>query len=100
MLERLLYSLKTCFIELKSNHDNNIGLTQRDNGDLIIISVPPLTEDSRRPCKTSKAEAEDAKMRNARKDANTEIKKIRKEELQSDICKDAEEGVQNLLTAY
>jgi ribosome recycling factor len=48
---------------------------------LIIISVPPLTEERRRDLiKQAKVEAEDAKLvvRNARKDANTEIKKIRK----------------------
>jgi ribosome recycling factor len=54
----------------------NIGFNPMNNGDLIIISVP-LTEERRRDLgKQAKVEAEDAKVgiRNARKDANTEIK--------------------------
>jgi ribosome recycling factor len=53
----------------------NIGFNPMNN--LIIISVPPLTEERRRDLgKQAKVEAEDAKVgiRNARKDANTEIK--------------------------
>ena len=57
----------------------NLGFNPMNNGDNIIISVPPLTEERRRDLvKQAKAEAEDAKIgiRNARKDANTEIKKL------------------------
>jgi ribosome recycling factor len=78
----------------------NIGFNPMNNGDLIIISVPPLTEDRRRDlAKQAKVEAEDAKIgvRNARKDANTE--KTRKGRTSEDVCKDAEEEVQTLLTA-
>jgi len=73
------------------------------NGDLIIISVPPLTEERRRDlAKQAKAEAEDAKIgiRNARKDANTEIKKLEKEGTSEDICKRAEEEVQILTNSF
>jgi ribosome recycling factor len=58
----------------------NIGFNPMNNGDLIIISVP-LTEEKTRSWKT-RVEAEDAKVgiRNARKDANTEIKKLEKME--------------------
>jgi ribosome recycling factor len=76
----------------------NIGFNPMNNGDLII-SVPPLTEDRRRDLAKQAKEAEDAKIgvRNARKDANTEIKKERNSE---DVCKDAEEEVQNLTNSF
>jgi ribosome recycling factor len=81
----------------------NIGFNPMNNGDLIIISVPPLTEERRRDlAKQAKSEAEDAKVgiRNARKDANTEIKKLEKEGTSEDICKKAEEEVQILTNSY
>ncbi|AWI24800.1 ribosome recycling factor [Flavobacterium pallidum] len=81
----------------------NIGFNPMNNGDVIIISVPPLTEERRRDLvKQAKAEAEDAKIgiRNARKDANTDIKKLEKEGASEDACKSAEEEVQNLTNAY
>jgi ribosome recycling factor len=81
----------------------NIGFNPMNNGDVIIISVPPLTEERRRDLvKQAKSEAEDAKIgiRNARKDANTEIKKLEKEGTSEDICKSAEDDVQKLTDAY
>lgn len=81
----------------------NIGFNPMNNGDTIIISVPPLTEDRRRDLvKQAKVEAEDAKIgiRNARKDANTDIKKLEKEGTSEDICKSAEEEVQNLTNSF
>ncbi|MFY7936542.1 MAG: ribosome recycling factor [Flavobacterium sp.] len=81
----------------------NIGFNPMNNGDNIIISVPPLTEERRKDLvKQAKAEAEDAKIgiRNARKDANTDIKKLEKEGTSEDICKTAEENVQKLTDMY
>jgi ribosome recycling factor len=81
----------------------NIGFNPMNNGDLIIISVPPLTEERRRDlAKQAKSEAEDAKIgiRNARKDANTEIKKLEKEGTSEDLCKNAEEEVQVLTNSF
>lgn len=81
----------------------NLGFNPMNNGDMIIISVPPLTEDRRRElAKQAKSEAEDAKIsvRNARKEANTDIKKLEKEGTSEDICKSAEEEVQNLTNSY
>ena len=81
----------------------NIGFNPMNNGDIIIISVPPLTEERRRDLvKQAKAEAEDAKIgiRNARKDANTEIKKLEKEGTSEDLCKNAEDDVQTLTNTY
>ncbi|WNM19870.1 ribosome recycling factor [Flavobacterium capsici] len=81
----------------------NLGFNPMNNGDNIIISVPPLTEERRRDLvKQAKAEAEDAKIgiRNSRKDANTEIKKLEKEGTSEDICKTAEDDVQKLTDSY
>jgi len=81
----------------------NLGFNPMNNGDMVIISVPPLTEERRKElAKQAKAEAEDAKIgiRNARKDANTDIKKLEKEGTSEDICKSAEDDVQNLTNAF
>ena len=81
----------------------NIGFNPMNNGDVIIISVPPLTEERRRDlAKQAKGEGEDAKIgiRNARKDANTDIKKLEKEGTSEDICKSAEEEVQTLTNTF
>lgn len=81
----------------------NIGFNPMNNGDNIIINVPALTEDRRRELvKQAKVEAEDAKIgiRNARKDANNDIKKLEKEGTSEDICKSAEDEVQNLTNSF
>ncbi len=81
----------------------NIGFNPMNNGDVIIISVPPLTEERRRDlAKQAKTEAEDAKIgvRNCRKDANTDIKKLEKDGTSEDACKSAEEDIQNLTNSY
>ena len=72
----------------------NLGFNPMNNGESVIISIPPLTEERRRELvKLAKAEAEHAKVgvRNARKDSNTELKKI---ELSEDELKNAEVDVQ------
>jgi len=81
----------------------NLGFNPMNNGDNIIINVPALTEERRRDLvKQAKVEAEDAKIgvRNARKDANTEIKKLEKDGMSEDICKSAEDDVQALTNNY
>lgn len=81
----------------------NIGFNPMNNGDVIIISVPPLTEERRRDlAKQAKTEAEDAKIgvRNCRKDANTDIKKLEKDGTSEDACKSAEDDIQNLTNSY
>jgi ribosome recycling factor len=81
----------------------NLGFNPMNNGDIVIISVPPLTEERRRDLvKQAKSETEDAKIgiRNARKDANTDIKKLEKEGLSEDLCKDAEEEIQKLTDSF
>lgn len=79
----------------------NIGFNPMNNGDTIIINVPPLTEERRRDlAKQAKAEAEDGKIgiRNARKDANNEIKKL--DDASEDLKKNAEVDVQTLTDKY
>jgi ribosome recycling factor len=79
----------------------NLGFNPMNNGDTIIINVPPLTEERRRNlAKQAKAEAEDAKIgiRSARKDANTEIKKL--DEVSEDLQKNAEIDVQQMTDKY
>jgi ribosome recycling factor len=81
----------------------NLGFNPMNNGDNIIISVPPLTEERRRDLvKQAKSEAEEAKIgiRNVRKDANTDIKKLEKDGASEDACKKAEEDVQKLTDAF
>lgn len=81
----------------------NLGFNPMNNGDVIIISVPPLTEERRKDlAKQAKSEAEDAKIgiRNARKDANTNIKKLEKEGTSEDACKSGEDEIQKLTDSF
>ncbi|MGB1308949.1 MAG: ribosome recycling factor [Oceanihabitans sp.] len=78
----------------------NLGFNPMNNGETIIINVPPLTEERRRDLsKQAKAEAEDAKVgiRNARKDANNDIKKL---DVSEDAQKNAEQDVQDLTDSH
>lgn len=78
----------------------NLGFNPMNNGETIIINVPALTEERRRElAKQAKAEAEHAKVgvRNARKDANNDIKKT--DDASEDLQKNAEQDVQNLTDA-
>lgn len=78
----------------------NLGFNPMNNGESIIINVPPLTEERRRNlAKQAKAEAEDAKVgiRNARKDANNEIKKL---DISEDLKKNVEAEVQELTDTF
>jgi len=78
----------------------NLGFNPMNNGDIIMINVPPLTEERRIGlAKQAKAEAEHAKVgiRNARKDANNDIKKT---DVSDDMKKIAEEDVQQLTNTY
>jgi len=79
----------------------NLGLNPQNNGETVMINIPPLTEERRRDLvKRARAEAEDAKIgiRTARKDANDMLKVI--DGVSEDLIKDAEERVQNLTNQY
>lgn len=81
----------------------NLGLAPQNNGELIIISVPMLTEERRRELvKRAKAEGEEAKIgvRQKRKDANDFIKNLKNDGLSEDIVKSAEDSIQKLTDDY
>ncbi|XLS29771.1 ribosome recycling factor [Flavobacteriaceae bacterium M23B6Z8] len=78
----------------------NLGFNPMNNGEMVIINVPPLTEERRKDLvKQSKGEAEDAKVsiRNARQEANKELKKL---DISEDLLKNTEMDVQELTDAY
>jgi len=81
----------------------NLGLNPMNDGKIIRITIPPLTEERRRDLvKQTKTVVEQAKVsiRNARKDANDEIKKLQKDSLSEDNAKDAEQVIQDKTTVY
>ncbi|MES2799062.1 MAG: ribosome recycling factor [Bacteroidota bacterium] len=81
----------------------NLGFNPQNNGEMILIAVPPLTEDRRRDLvKKAKAEGEHAKVgiRNNRKEALDMVKDLKSEGLSEDMAKDAEDKVQNLTNAF
>lgn len=81
----------------------NLGFAPQNNGEIIIISIPPLTEERRKELvKRARAEAENAKVgiRNARKDANDMIKSLQKDGLAEDAAKDGEANIQNMTNDY
>ncbi|MBO7458422.1 MAG: ribosome recycling factor [Paludibacteraceae bacterium] len=83
--------------------NSNLGFAPSNNGETIRLVLPPLTEERRRElCKQCKAEAESAKMsiRNARRDAIEEFKKLVKNGLSEDVEKDAEEDMQKTHDKY
>jgi ribosome recycling factor len=81
----------------------NLGLNPQNNGEQLLIAVPPLTEERRRDLvKRAKAEAENAKVgvRNHRKDALDMIKDLKKEGLSEDMEKDSEEEIQKITNSF
>lgn len=87
----------------KAIFEANLGLTPMNNGDIIMINVPPLTEERRKQfVKMVKAEGETAKIsiRNARRDAMEAIKKEVKNGYPEDAGKRMEDEVQKFTDAY
>lgn len=83
--------------------NSNLGFAPMNNGEHIIINIPPLTEERRKElARQAKAESENCKIsiRNHRKDANDEIKKLEKDGLSEDVAKDYQEEVQNLVNKF
>lgn len=93
---------KTMIPEIeKAILNSDLGLNPQNNGELVIINIPPLTEERRRDLvKAAKAEGEDARIgiRSVRKEANDEIKAL--DGISEDLIKDAEERVQSLTNKY
>jgi ribosome recycling factor len=79
--------------------NSDVGITPENNGEIIRLGIPPLTEERRRTlAKQSKHEAENAKIsvRNARRDAIEQLKKSIKDGMPEDVEKDAEGEVQKI----
>ena len=84
----------------KAIFEANLGLTPNNNGEVIFLVIPALTEDRRKELvKQVKTIAEEAKiaLRNIRQDANNDIKKLK---LPEDIEKKGNEEVQDLINKY
>jgi ribosome recycling factor len=87
----------------KAIKEANLGVNPQNDGIIIRINVPPLTEERRRElAKKAKAEAETGKIaiRNIRKDANEKIKKLKTDGVSEDEIKVGEAEVQKLTDAY
>jgi len=83
----------------KAIMDSNLGLNPQNDGELIRLNIPPLTEERRKDLvKQVHNEGENAKVsiRNARRDANEKLKKMKNEGTPEDETKRAEEEVQKL----
>lgn len=83
--------------------NSEVGITPENNGEVIRLSIPPLTEERRKQLvKQSKNEAEQAKIsiRNARRDAIEGLKKAIKDGMPEDVEKDAEAKVQKMHDQY
>jgi ribosome recycling factor len=81
----------------------NIGINPQNDGNTIRLFLPPLTEERRKELvKRCNVEGENGKIaiRNIRRDAIEQIKKLQKEGLSEDISKNAEEEIQDLTNRY
>ncbi|MBP3765990.1 MAG: ribosome recycling factor [Bacilli bacterium] len=84
----------------KAIYEANIGLTPNNNGEVVILNIPALTEETRREyVKQAKQIAEEAKiaLRNIRQDANNDAKKL---EVPEDDIKAVQDDVQELINKY
>lgn len=95
---------KPMFKEIeKALQNSEIGITPENNGEVIFLRMPPLTEERRKALvKQAKQEAENAKVsvRNARRDAIDGLKKAIKEGMPEDVEKDGENEVQKVHDRY
>lgn len=92
---------KTCLKDIeKAINEANIGIAPTNNGEMIILTIPELTEERRKEyTKQAKTIAEEGKvaLRNIRQDANNDIKK---EELPEDEEKRLLDQIQDLINKY
>ncbi len=87
----------------KSIMQANIGITPQNDGNQIRLFMPPLTEERRRELfKKASGEGEHSKVaiRNIRRDAIEQVKKLQKDGLSEDAAKDAEKEIQELTDKY
>jgi ribosome recycling factor len=95
---------KTMFKAIeKAIIDSEVGITPDNNGEIIRLNIPPLTEERRKQlAKQCNGEVEKAKVsvRNARRDTNDRLKKGIKDGLSEDLEKDAENDLQKMHDRY
>ena len=98
------FDLNTLPLIEKSIANSELGLTPNNDGKLIRINVPPLTEERRKEfCKLASKYAEEGKvaLRNIRRDAIDKVKKLEKEgSLSEDQSRDEQEDIQNITNKY
>jgi ribosome recycling factor len=83
--------------------NSDLGLNPQNDGEIVRLNIPALTEERRRDLvKQSRNEAEHGKVsvRNVRKDANDQIKKLLREHVSEDEAKKAEAKIQDLTNDY
>ena len=83
--------------------NSDLGLNPQNDGELIRINIPALTEERRKSLvKQAKAEAENGKisLRNVRKDTNDSLKKLLKDGASEDEIRSAEEEVQRITDTH
>src|ERR1044071_10092505 len=81
----------------------NIGINPQNDGNIIRLFLPPLTEERRKELvKRCQSEGEHSKVaiRNIRRDAIEHIKRLQKNGMSEDVCKDAEANVQNVTDKF
>jgi ribosome recycling factor len=95
---------KTMISEIeKAIINSDLGLNPQNDGEIVRLNIPPLTEERRKDLvKQSRNEAEHGRVsvRNVRKDANDNIKKLLKEHVSEDAVKKAETRIQELTDEY
>ncbi len=87
----------------KAIMDSDVGITPENNGEVIRLGIPPLTEERRKQLvKQTKNEAEEAKIsiRNTRREAIDDVKKEVKNGLPEDMGKDTENEIQKIHDKY
>ena len=95
--KNMFHSIETAII------NSNLGLNPENNGEVIRLGIPTLTEDRRKKlAKQCKAESENAKVsvRNARRDGIDQLKKLVKDGLAEDAQKDGDELLQKVHDTY
>lgn len=83
--------------------NSNLGFAPQNNGEILIITIPPVTEERRKDLvKKAKSEGEHAKVgiRNNRKDALDMVKDLKNDGLSEDMSKDAENEIQNITNNF
>ena len=95
---------KSMIVEIeKAIINSQLGLTPQNNGEIVRINIPPLTEERRKELvKQVKAEAEKGRVatRNVRKESKETLKSLQKEGLSEDAVKKAEDELQRLTDKY